>query len=346
MGGHSYLLTGAVAVSLGATGCGGDDSFSSAPTASTATIAFDRVRTGNPPRRDLAVARADGGGIRVLSRGGRSARAQPTWSPDGRFVAFARAARPGALAADIFVVAAHGGAPRRVTKTRDAWLPRWSPRGATIVFTRVRFARSSVAGSLWAVRVDGTGLRRLTPAVRGRADEPGSFSRTGDRLFFTRTTCVPPRRGGCASQTSAIYRANADGTSQQLVLRRAADPALSPDGTQIAYVSDRDRNGSLNYGDKEFVANELYVMNSDGSGPRRLTRTRELNERKPTWSPDGSRIAFQRGEQTGNAEGTSLFQVNADGTCEHEILADPRLDTWYADPAWRPGERGGRLKCG
>ena len=57
-------------------------------------------------------------------------------------------------------------------------------------------------------------------------------------------------------------------------------PAWSPDGTRIAFTSDRD-------GDND----EIYVMNADGSGVTRLTN-HSASDWMPTWSPDGARIAF------------------------------------------------------
>ena len=58
-----------------------------------------------------------------------------------------------------------------------------------------------------------------------------------------------------------------------------AAPAWSPDGRKIAFVSDRDGNS------------EIYVMNADGSGQRRLTRN-PAYDADPAWSPDGRTIAF------------------------------------------------------
>ena len=56
-------------------------------------------------------------------------------------------------------------------------------------------------------------------------------------------------------------------------------PAWSPDGTKIAFSSDRDGNF------------EIYVMQPDGSNPTRLTNNLSLDG-EPNWSPDGTRMVF------------------------------------------------------
>jgi Tol biopolymer transport system component len=339
-------------------GCGSDDS----PDASGASItrsgpsdpeiAFFRLTDGY----DIATADATGRNLRVISGQSRKGTvvphlfARPAWSPDARRIAFAgvrRGDRAG-FRAGIFVMRADGRGQRSITKLRRAFDLLWSPNGRAIVFTRAHRSGSTLAGSLWAIRPDGSHRRQLTPRIKGRIDKAGGFSPNGSHLAFTRTTCGFEEQGGCLSQTSAIFLAKADGSGARKLLDRASDPAFSPDGRRIAFVSDRDENGSLSYGDREFFANELYVMTADGSDQQRLTHTRDLNEAAPSWLPSGTRIAFQRGKAFDNAEGMSLLQINADGTCERTILADPRFETWYARPAWRPKKtrRGsGPLAC-
>ena len=95
------------------------------------------------------------------------------------------------------------------------------------------------------------------------------------------------------------------------------EPAWSPDGGTIAFASKR--GGTF----------DLYAMNADGSGTRRLTATQD-DDSQPSWSPDGERIVFARG-----ASGR-LFVMSADGTAPRRITDDEADET---EPAWSPDGR-------
>ena len=88
---------------------------------------------------------------------------------------------------------------------------------------------------------------------------------------------------------------NADGSNPRNLTRhplndgRDGGYAWSPDGRKILFATNRDRNR----GRDGKVATELYVMNADGSGQRRLTRTSEW-EYVHSWSPDGRKLVFDR----------------------------------------------------
>lgn len=268
------------------------------------------------------------------------------WSPDGRQLAFTGdlGAHPTQQASDIYTVAVRNRRVRRVTQTQDAFNPVWSPDGRSIAFTRLR--KDGITGSLWMVRPDGSGRTRLTAPGRDQMDVAGSFSPDGSLLAFTRSgeDAFP----GPEPSPATIWTMRTDGSEAQDLADHASDPAFSPDGGRIAFVSDRDENGKLEYGDRVTFANELYVMDADGSKPRRLTRTQDLNEASPSWLPEGTRIAYRRGEAVDNAEGIVAMEVNADGTCPHVILADKKLHVWYVNPTWQPGRsrRGAaRRRC-
>jgi Tol biopolymer transport system component len=333
-------LVAAVALAVG---CGGGDEESDP--------GGDRIALFLTEEKDyrLATVDPDGDDLRVIAGEGDERPvpglfARPAWAPGGTRIAFAGVVGgdPAGGRADIFVMDADGSDRRQLTGTQDAGHPVWAPNGETLYFSRLGPEDEKPSATIWTIRVDGTELRRLTPAADGRLEEVGAVVARGTdvAIFYTRTTC----RGDCSRLESEVRLMEPDG-ADRLIARDAAEPALSPDGRRIAFVSYRAANGSLSYGDREFAANELYVMDADGGKPRRLTRTRDLNEASPSWSGDGRRIAFQRGKVIDNAEGMSVHQVNEDGSCERAVLADAKLDVWYASPAWRPGTRPGRIDC-
>lgn len=121
--------------------------------------------------------------------------------------------------------------------------------------------------------------------------------------------------GGPGSGWGEILTMNADGTD---IVNLTANggvndlaPDWSPDGSKIAFVSDRDGN------------NEIYVMKADGSGVRRVT-TNTAWDNQPSWSPDGTQLAFAS-ERTGNRE---IFVVKADGSGARQLTFDPGPDIW------------------
>ncbi|MBI1260008.1 MAG: protein kinase [Chloroflexi bacterium] len=99
-----------------------------------------------------------------------------------------------------------------------------------------------------------------------------------------------------------IYKLNLSTHAETQLTNSASSelyPAVSPDGSQIAFMSDSD-------GDYD-----IYVINSDGSNTRRVT-TNSVNDRTPAWSPDGQWIAFSS-DARGDG-GYDLFAAHPDGS--------------------------------
>lgn len=99
---------------------------------------------------------------------------------------------------------------------------------------------------------------------------------------------------------------NADGSQQTRLTHNESDdsgPVWSPDGTMIAFVSDRD-------GDYE-----VYVMNADGSQQTSLTDN-SVDENWPAWSPDGTKIAFMRRTELWIMDSDGLDQTRVWGNVE------------------------------
>ena len=83
----------------------------------------------------------------------------------------------------------------------------------------------------------------------------------------------------------------------------------SPDGKQIAFVSNRDGSG------------EIYVMEADRTQQRQLTHTSSFNI-DPAWSPDGRRIVFSSARD-GNPE---IYVMNSDGSDQRRLTRDANRD--------------------
>lgn len=300
-----------------------------------------RSRLG-PPNFALVTMGANGGNRTTLAGStGFERLADPAWSADGGRLYFTgTSARRRHLLfgdSDVYELRAGGGGLRQITRFGDAANPVVSPDGRWLVFARYEHhGKPPFTAGLWLARADGNALRRLLPASDGAVDLPGSWSPDGRMLAFTRCRFTLPQP--LAPMPCEVDAVEAGRSKPRLLAAHAIAPAFSPDGSRIAFVSDRDRNGTLPAGsDESKYAAELYVMDAGGGGQMRLTRTRELDEQSPSWSPDGFWIAYAR-------QGPSILiaqamRSRADGTCPSRIVGNAELRTalTFDQPSWRPG---------
>ncbi|SVD55031.1 uncharacterized protein METZ01_LOCUS407885, partial [marine metagenome] len=113
-----------------------------------------------------------------------------------------------------------------------------------------------------------------------------------------------------------------------------AEGGYSPDGKMIVFCSIRDAYNRKNFTDKEKVKlkydlsyfGEIYIMNADGTGQRRLTRSPGYDG-GPFFSPDGKRIIWRRFTEKGDT--ADVFTMKTDGT-------DVRRLTNFKAMSWAP----------
>jgi Tol biopolymer transport system component len=222
--------------------------------------------------------------------------------------------------------------------------PEWSPDSTKISFTGTALSDigSCCSRNVYVMNADGTDLQRLTETASSTEGEDygATWAPDGSWLAFTSIRSDGPRDPDNPDFSSdrEIYRMNADGSNERQLTATSTrysdeQPSISPDGTKIAFASNRhwDTTG--------FDQLDIYIMNADGSGePRRLTFDAaptyplETRSQNPAWSPDGTRIAY---ESTRGLDGKGeIFVTNADGSGE-PINVSNHPD-WDTDPAWSP----------
>jgi TolB protein len=233
---------------------------------------------------------ADGTRARLLLRAAYA----PAWSPDGSRLAFV-SRRSGDE--EIYVAKADGTGVTRLTKLPGADLsPAWSSDGRRLTWSH--------DAEIWTMSASGADKRRL---VRRAKQWHEHYSPTwhGSRIVYA------------SSRVSAFNTELFQVPARRLTFTRGSDgvlgddsmPDFSPDGRRIVFTSNRDQQG------------EIYVMNANGTGVKRLTR-RPGDDWSPDFSPDGKQIAFTQ------LPGT-IWVMNADGTGLRKLTAG-------VEPDWRP----------
>jgi TolB protein len=165
---------------------------------------------------------------------------------------------------------------------------------------------------VWITDYDGANQRRIT--LSNDLNAAPAWSPDGRAIAYTSWRKVST--GGALDVfISRIYQGVFENPTKGRT-ESNMQAAFSPDGTRLAFVSNRDGN------------NEIYVMNVDGSGVRRLTN-HPAADAVPTWSPTGAQIAF-----TSDRGGTPQVYVMsaADGSSLRKISSE----SWADRASWSP----------
>ena len=260
-----------------------------------------------------------------------TAYASPSWSPDGRELAFLSANGP---RGGIVIERADGTHRRRLARvtvpTQLVWAPSgdriayvaddglvvigddgtrlwslaaggdpaWSSDGSRLAFT------DGETGPIETVNADGTGERRLT---NGAYDQSPSWSPDGRLVVFARALSA----GGADS----LFVVGDDGSGLRALGLAGTSPAWSPDGRKIAFWR------RTTYG---FVA---AVADADGANVRSLTATRPAFSSPLRWSEDGRRLVFSL------CPGLGPCHIDVAGVYDGSVRTLATGD----EPVWAPG---------
>ncbi len=217
---------------------------------------------------DIWVMNADGTGIHDVTNDPNRQEIDPAWSPDGTQLAFWKSQRDGN--GSVWVVDADGSDAHPLTTNRALNArPSWSPDGQWIAFVTNRSGNYE----LYKVHPDGTELTRITHTPRLWEDNP-DWAPDGSLIAFDACTGATYPCGG---NNYEVFTMRPDGTGvTRLTFQDGVDfhPAFAPDGTEIAFRSDRAPNGT-----------QLWKMNVDGSDPVPLTTQAFTGGTDPDWQP-------------------------------------------------------------
>ena len=284
------------------------------------------VRTANDDRDGyksavwLVPAAGASPALRITSGPGQDT--LPRWSPDGRSIAFVSDRAAFATEKDpkkrkpknVFLLSLDGGEARQLTSLEDDCGDlAWSPDGTRIAF--VVKDRREKGG-------EGDGIRAYD-RMRYKSDEGFLWDTRRKHLWTVGVSDGEPRR-------------LTDGDWDD------AQPAWSPDGTHVAFVSNRTAERERN------TVTDIWIVAVDGGATRRVTN--EVGAyANPAWSPDGTRVACYGVEKalgsasrnvhlwlwpsSGGGKGTDLL-ASWDRTVGSVVMSDMRGQVQTMPPAW------------
>lgn len=201
----------------------------------------------------------------------------PVWSPDDNRIAFVKNDNNVGGTYDIYSIQTDGSNEMRLTNQNDNFSPQFSSDNTSIIFSS---SNNNTTG-IYKMDIDGGNKQLLTPKNKSFGDP--RISPNGNKILITSND-----RNG-----SQIFVMNSDGSNLKQITFTVSskyldtgfprdgngNPVWSPNGDKLAYVSYE--NGSP----------DIFIINSNGTGNKRLTDT-PLRDENPVWTKDGNYILF------------------------------------------------------
>lgn len=256
----------------------------------------------------------------VRLTGDAEAENYPSWSPDGKRLAYQRDFNGSA----IYVINADGAGQQRLSPTPGLDVtPSWSPDGSQIVYARLYQAPQPNQPPMTDLRImngDGTGDHAVLSNTLFSVEPRWSVN--GQLVFMS-------LMGGTGDLEIYVINVDGSGLSELTNSGNNGDPVWSPDGARISFGSDREGGGKLN----------VFAMNADGIHLDQLTHFDVPYEAGDTnWSSDGKKIAFEwdiNGMKQSNPNAyAEVWTMNQDGS--GETSAKVQCSGVGCAPRWQP----------
>lgn len=274
----------------------------------------------------------------------------PSWSPNGRHLLFARGS-------DLFAANADGSEPRKlITVQQSLACIRESPDGKRIRFTITASDQTSAA--IWEIRSDGTGLHPVLPGWHNPPQESCGIWTPDGRYFLFRNLTGSRVDISAIREPAGLFRWRASS-----VFQLTSGPmsyfgaAVSPDGKKMFADGFQGRGELVRYDSKSrqftpyfsgisageldftrdgkwvtyivYPEGTLWRSRADGSEPLQLTDASGLAA-LPRWSPDGSQITYV---STRRGSPFKILVVSSQGGSPQELVP---TDQGQVDPTWSP----------
>ena len=242
----------------------------------------------------------------------------------------------------VFTVGADGKGARQVTHPERGVVddqPDWAPDGSLLAFTR---CAPEALCHIWVIKPDGTGLAPVGALCASGSHEDTcpddanpSFSPDSKQVSFTQSS------GRVKSdpvvdniiEHSALTVMNVDGSNRHVIYQGPAYSAdltyamFSPSGKQLLF--ERVNSGFSKPAGKRAV----FVVNTDGSGLKRLTQWGDTAGDNPDWSPDGKWILYHTHV---DEPGAQYFLIHPDGTGGHQLTHFPARGVQIRSASFSP----------
>ena len=259
----------------------------------------------------------------------------PSVSATGGLIAEVRPSDP----VQVYTVRPDGTRIRRLTRSTfgDNFAPTFTPDGRRILY----FQSGGNHDGVYVMNADGSAQRQLT---NDSGFGPVSSPDGSQIAYFQSPGISLARSDGSGSHVIVANQRKETlgpgGTTRTLTTStlRNSEPNWAPTGRQLAFtresaISSQTCNlitAKCTGGQSDDV--DVWTMNADGSGLRRLTATPGVEESQASWSPDGRQIAYFR-HRHDDADGVGeIWVMNADGSGKHAIARG-----WH--PYWSSVQR-------